>query len=385
MSQHHRHHLLLHRGAAAVLASGVLLVGLAACGDEDPKSSDDGGTQSTRVPDAAVAGADWLEGQLTDGVLYNDQYQVNDYSTTVEVAYALMAVDPDFGDGGVAVEGEISAALEAGVEDYAMPAKDVYAGSLAKLSAYAKDTGADPTDFGGVDVLAALEERTADDGTSAGRISDVSEYGDYANTFGQTWAVRGLTAAGSDEAAAELDFLLLQQCADGYFRQDFSAPDAKGQSCDDADGEASTDATALAVVLLHDLAEDDDVAAALDRAVEWLLAEQAEDGSYVGSSQLPTNSDSTGLAGWALQLAGEEDAAAAAAEWVLAHQVPQGCDGGLADAAGAIAYDDAALTAAAAKGITVKSAYQWRLATAQALPALLAAPDGAEPAPCPGA
>jgi hypothetical protein len=113
------------------------------------------------------------------------------------------------------------------------------------------------------------------------------------------------------------------------------------------------------------------------------VAEQAEDGSYVGSSQLPANSNSTGLAGWALQLAGEEEAAAAAGAWVLAHQVPEGCDGVLAEAAGAIAYDDTALIAAAAKGITEETAYQWRLASSQALPALLAAPESAEPAPCP--
>jgi len=380
MTQHHR----LRRGSSLLVAGPVLLAGLVGCGTEHENDRAAGGGMIDHVPAPAVAGATWLEGQLADGVLYNDQYQVDDYSTTVELAYALMALDPDFDDGGVPVEGEISAALEAGVGEYATPGKDVYAGSLAKLTAYATDTGADPADFGDVDVLAALEERTADEGASAGRISDVSQYGDYANTFGQAWAVRGLTQAGSDEAAAALDFLLLQQCADGYFRQDFSQPDAKDQSCDAAAGEASTDATALVVVLLHDLASGDaDLTAALDVAVAWLVEQQADDGSYVGSSQLPTNSDSTGLAGWALHLVGEEDAAAAAAEWVLAHQVPADCGGELADAAGAIGYDDAALTAAAANGITVKTAYQWRLASAQALPALLATPDGAEPASCP--
>jgi hypothetical protein len=381
------HHQRLRRGAVAIVATGIMLTGLASCGDEDGDATDadnKSGTTTSSVPAAAAVGADWLEGQLTDGVLFNEQYQVNDFSTTVELAYSLMAIDPDFDDGAAPIQAEISSALEAGVEEYAMPGKDVYAGSLAKLTAYATDTGADPTDFGGVDVLAALEERTADKGPTAGRISDVSEYGDYANSFGQTWAVRGLTNAGSDEAAAARDFLLLQQCADGYFRQDFSAPGAKDQSCDAAEGAASTDATALAVVLLDDLADsDDDLAAALDDAVGWLLAEQAEDGSYVGSSQLPTNSNSTGLAGWALQLAGEDDAAAAAAEWVLAHQVPEGCDGSLAGDAGAIAYDDAALAAAGAKGITEKTSYQWRLSSSQAVAALLAVPEDAEPAPCP--
>lgn len=376
MTKHHR----LRRGLLLVSAP-LLLTGLAACGSENENDAADSGGQVSEAPEPAVAGADWLESQLTDGVLFNDQYQVDDYSTTVELAYALRAVDPE----NPALE-DISTALEAGVEEYAMPGEDVYAGSLGKLTAYATDSGADPADFGGVDVVAALEDRTEDQGPTAGRISDVSQYGDYANTFGQAWAVRGLTQAGSDEAAAALDFLLQQQCADGYFRQDFSAPTDEDQSCDGAKSGSSTDATALAVVLLDDLADDQPALSdALDAAVAWLVEEQAEDGSYVGSSQLPANSDSTGLAGWALQIAGEDDAAAAAAEWVLAHQVPTDCDGELADAAGAIAYDDAALSDAAGKGITDKTAYQWRLATSQALPALLATPADAEPASCPAA
>ncbi len=61
------------------------------------------------------------------------------------------------------------------------------AGWLGKLVAFAADTGADPTD---------LEERTG----PTGRISDVSEYGDYANSLGRARAVRGLTMAGSTEA-----------------------------------------------------------------------------------------------------------------------------------------------------------------------------------------
>ncbi|MDZ5622944.1 hypothetical protein SFC88_19040 [Nocardioides sp. HM23] len=386
MSTHHRPVHRIRRVLAVSVGGLAVLTSLAACGDEDESSSepDPGALTSSRVTESATAGAAWLDGQLTDGVLYNDQYQVNDYSTTVELAYALMAVDVELAESDNTGLDEITAALEAGIEEYATPGKEIYAGSLAKLTSYATDTGADPRDFGGVDVVGALEEQTADDGTTAGRIGDVSEYGDYANSFGQAWAVRGLTNADSAEAAAARDFLLLQQCEDGYLRQDFSAPGAKDQSCDAAGGEASTDATALAVVLLHDVAEDDaELADALDAAVAWLVSEQAEDGSYVGSSQLPTNSNSTGLAGWALQLAGEDEAASAAAEWVLAHQVPEDCGGLLADAAGAIAYDDAALSAAAAKGITVKTAYQWRLATAQAVPALLATPDGAEPAACP--
>ena len=56
-----------------------------------------------------------------------------------------------------------------------------------------------------------------------------SQYGDYANGFGQAWAVRGLTLAGSDEAASARDFLLGQQC-DAGGPTDEDQPKAQKQS-----------------------------------------------------------------------------------------------------------------------------------------------------------
>lgn len=363
------------RRLGPVAAAAVLALSLAACGQEEDAVTEDptAGTSDTpETPEGALAAGDWLRSELDDGVLVNTQYDTADYSTTVEAVYALRAIEGDDAD----LSG-VSAALADGVDEYASPGKDIYAGSLAKLVAFAADTGADPTNFGGEDLVAQLEERTG----PTGRISDVSEYGDYANSLGQVWAVRGLTLAGSTEADVAWDHLLDQQCSAGFLRQDFPPP-AKATTCDVDGSEPSVDATALAVLLLHDVAEGHH-ADALDDAVAWLVEQQAGDGSYEGGGRLPANSNSTGLAGWALHVAGEEEAAAAAAEWVRAHQVPADCDGKLAEEAGAIAYDDAALIDAGAKGITVKTAYQWRLATAQAAPALLATPEDAEPAPCP--
>ncbi len=368
------------RRLGPVAVAAVLALSVAACGQEKEASTDQPTTGTVGSPEAATAAAEWIRGELKDGVLFNEQYDVADYSTTVEAAYALLAIEGDGAD-----LDDVSAALAEGVDAYASPDKDVYAGSTAKLVAFAADTGADATDFGGVDLVAQLEERTAENG----RISDVSQYGDYANSLGQAWAVRGLTEVASGEADAAWDYLLQQQCSDGYLRQDFPKPVKLGKvaetSCDDDASEASVDATALAVVLLHDVAETDEEIAAIEGAVAWLVEQQGEDGSYAGGGQLPVNGNSTGLAGWALRLVGEDDAAAAAAEWVLAHQVPADCEGMLADQAGAIAYDDTAYAAAGTKGITVKTAYQWRLTTVQAAPALLATPAGADPAQCPSA
>lgn len=374
---------LVRRRTVRVLAAGLALsFPLAACAKEDDGKSE-GHDAVAHTPEAALAGAAWLEGQLTDGVLFNDQYEVDDYSTTVELAYALRAVDPDS-----AALPAIAEALEGGAEAYASPGKDVYAGSTGKLVSFALDNGADPRDFGGADLVDQLERRTIDDGPAAGRISDRSSYGDYANSFGQAWAVRGLTLAGSAEAEAARDFLLEQQCDDGFFRLYFPAADADDQGCDAAGSPVEpVDTTALAYVLLHDLAEEDPVLdAALAEGIGFIVSQQAEDGSFSGGSgdAVVPNANSTGLAGWALHLAGEEDAAAAAATWVRAHQLGE-CAAPLDADAGAIGYDDAAVTAAGTDGLTIETDYQWRLATAQSLPALLAVPEDAPEAACPSA
>lgn len=359
----------------ALVATTTLALSLSACGGSAGSTAKDA---SATVPQAATDGADWLTGQLEHGVLVNHQYKTIDDSTTVELAYALRAVDPS----SPALK-QIGDALTKDATTYSHPDKKTfYSGATAKLLAFATDTGADPTSFGGLDLVKQMESLTA----PSGRIADVSKYGDYANTFGQTWAVRGLLGAKSKEAPAAEKYLLQQQCPAGFFRQDFSKPTAKSQSCSSKDP-ASVDTTALVVVLLEDKADGDAaLSGAIDRAVSWLKKHQGSDGSFVanlGGTPSGPNADSTGLAAAALRLGGDDADAAKAATWVRAHQVPSGCKGKLADAAGAIAYDDPTLAQAGKTGITVKTAYTWRLASAQAVPALLSVPDSAPAATCP--
>ena len=363
-------------GATAV----VLSLGLAACSrEDDDKKAVEGDTDVATASEAALAGASWLEGELSDGVLVNRQYKTDDYSTTVDLAYALRAVAPESD-----ALPRIADALASGADAYTSPGNEVYSGSTGKLLSFAIDAGADPHAFGGQDLVAQLEDRTADKGPAKGRISDKSQYGDYANGFGQAWAVRGLTLAGSDEAASARDFLLGQQCDAGFFRLYFPKATAAEQACGEAPDEP-VDTSALAYVLLHDLAEDDDVLAdALDKAIAYILTQQAADGSFSGGDggNVIANANSTGLAGWALHLAGEDEAATEAATWVRAHQLGE-CEGKLAADAGAIGFDDATVASAGRTGLTAKTEYQWRLATSQSVPALLAVSEGAPAAPCP--
>jgi len=332
-------------------------------------------------PVAGSAGADWLAGQLTDGLVHNDQYVFDDYGLTIDVALGLAAVGGQ--DARVAtVAGAVADHVDSYTTGVDYGSSDVYAGATAKALHLAEVAGADPTAFGGADLVARLEGLTSDSGPSAGRITDQSEYGDYANTIGQAFGASGLEAAGSTEAAAATTYLLDQQCAAGWFRLLFTTDaTAADQSCDGGVGsgasKADPDTTSLALILLADQADDPTVASALARAEAWLLAQQHDDGSFGGGTSTEgSNSNSTGLAGWALGVRGHTAEAERAAVWVRGLQAADTapCTTALTGETGAIAYDAAAFETGRTEGITDGTADQWRRASAQALPVLRWAP-----------
>ena len=318
-----------------------------------------GGPGPGRTRSPASTGADWLAGQLTDGLVHNDQYAFDDYGLTIDVALGLAAVGGQ--DARVAtVAGAVADHVESYTTGVDYGSSDVYAGATAKALHLADVAGADPTAFGGTDLVARLEGLTTDAGPSAGRIADQSEYGDYANTIGQAFAASGLDAAGSTEAAAATTYLLDQQCSDGWFRLLFTTDaTAADQSCDGgvASGasKADPDTTSLAVILLADQADDPTVAAALTKAEAWLLDQQHDDGSFGGgTSTEAANSNSTGLAGWALGVRGHTAEAERAAVWVRGLQAADTapCTTALTGETGAIAYDAAAFETGRTEGIT---------------------------------
>ncbi|MDP2774337.1 MAG: terpene cyclase/mutase family protein [Nocardioides sp.] len=336
-------------------------------------------------PIPVAAGAAWLESQLTDGLVHNDQYGFDDLGLSVDVALGLDAV----GGHDAAVQ-EITDAVAANVETYtsyqagATPdTTHVLAGSLAKALALATSTGRDGTAFGGKDLVAELEAQVAIEAPIAGRIQDTYDAtlpfeSDYANTIGQAFAVQGLDAEDSTLVDPVTDFLLAQQCSDGYFRLNFAAADAAEQSCD-ADPEAApdTDVTALAVIALQSQTDDTDVQTAVTKATGWLADAQRADGSFGGGTTTEApNANSTGLAGWALGVEGDTVSAAQAAVWVRGVQAddPEPCTTGLTGELGAIAYDGPSHGLGRSQGIVTETQDQWRRSTAQALPVLQWAP-----------
>lgn len=346
-------------------AAGLAVAGLAAGLTLTAPAAHAVTPTSAAVSDGAV----WLARQLTNGVVHNDQYDFDDYSTSVDIAIALDAI----GDHGTDVS-TIEDALKANVASYVTDgAGGIWAGSDAKAAYLAQLTGTDPTTFGGQDLIANLEAVTND---TTGAIHDSSTYGDYANTIGQTFAVSALDTAGSTEAAKATDWLLAQQCPAGGFSINLNQAATSCTSNADAD----PDATSYFLIVLGGASSTDArLARAVGKAEAWLMGRQNADGSFDGgaSTDYP-NSNSTGLAGWALGDLGDTDAATAAATWLRQHQVQplSACPSQLSGESGAIAYDGGALSAGRTDGITTGTQGQWRSASSQAVPALRWAPTG---------
>lgn len=322
----------------------------------------------------------WLKQQLTDNIVvggYLDTFtdpddpvwvKTKDYGLTADVGFALAAVG-----GSDRKVRQIGTAVADEVEAWVAPAEgEVYAGSVAKAGVLAAVAGKDPRSYGGLDLVALLEDRTSDAPPTAGRIEDQSEFGDFANTIGQSFAAWLLAEAGSAEAPAALSYLLQQQCEEGYFRLNFSAQESVDQSCDAGTAEesaADTDTTALAVIHLQQLpVQDPATIAAIADATRWLKATQKDNGSFGGGpSTKASNANSTGLAAWALGEQGSCKAAKKSAAWVANLQVTGKVKGTeLAGEKGAIAYDRAAFKKGKQDGIKRVDRDQWRRTSAQA-------------------
>ena len=338
------------RRIAALVAAPALFLGLA---------SGLAPAQADPSPSGTAAGT-WLAGELTNGLMHNPQFDFDDYGLTIDAGLAELSM------GNTAAATQIRNAIAAHVNDYITgdgggDPGSKYSGATAKTLVLAQRSGANPSSFGGVDLVSRLESLVA----PSGRIGDVSTFGDFANSIGQSFAVEGLNNANSTKGGAATSYLLLQQCPAGFFRLDLGDT----QCADNADPD--TDVTAFAMLALQTRRAQPAVDAALTKAVAWLKTTQAADGSFGGGAVTASpNTNSTGLAAAALGASCEIPAANKAAAYVRSFQVPAGQTGALASEVGAVAYDAAARTAGQTSGITDSTSDQWRRATAQATPGL---------------
>lgn len=371
-------HLIVRRSAALLAVPALSLTALVAASAPVFAAPD---------PAPAAAGAGWLADEvpesgilITSGEYDGVPYSYDDYGLSIDVGFALDAVGGQDETLGRVVDG-----IEANADKYTAPGFGtlVAAGATGKALSFLQATDGDATVQSGL--LSDLESTVATEGAIAGRVQDqldpTDEWAiDYASVISQSWAVSALDAGDSDLTDSATDFLLAQQCEDGFFRRQLSAVDAADQTCDGGAGAPDVDATSHAVRALSAQLEDTDVAAHVAEAVAWLENTQKANGGFGADATLPgVNANSTGLAGYALSLAGASDAAADAAAWLRGHQAANvsNCVYYAETDLGAIAYDDTARAAVQGSAIDATTVDQFRRGTAQALPALQWAQAGA--------
>lgn len=376
------------RTALVALSTAALGVGVLTA---PPASAEP--SPALRAAKAAAAGTDstpstiaaeWIADELTNGLIVTGSGP--DFGLTLDTGMALSTVA---GQG--ATVASINAAIEPRIADYVGDGtKEAYAGPLAKAATFARTAKKNPTSYGGRNLVVELEQRTADvpadpaaqpqAAAIAGRIFDKSEFGNYANVVGQSYAVRALAQANSTEAGAARDFLLKQQCASGYFRLNFDKADVPNQACTEgvAGSEADPDATSLAVINLIESGDKSQaVKDALAKAGTWLADRQRNSGAIrggAGTAQINTNS--TALGGYAMGLLKNRPAALKAALWVRKNQPVDKykCRTALTKDTGAVAYRKDRATDAKTSGIPAGARDEWRRATAQAILGLQFAP-----------
>lgn len=245
--------------------------------------------------------------------------------------------------------------LAANIKSYIGAGGELYAGAIAKALNVAVAQHVNPRNFGGTSLVTTLQGME----TPTGRFSDVSQYGDYSNALGQSFAVIGLHRAGADVSGKPVDYLLTLQCPNGSFRLDPTTV------CG-----SETDATSFAVQALIAVRGTQDTA--VQKGLDFLAGKQAADGGVGGGANTTAaNANSTGLAGQAF-LAGGRTAQARKATGYL-ESVQYGCSFP-APMRGGFAYDKATYAAKHKAGANATLGDQDTRATAQAILAVAGTP-----------
>ncbi|HMT50109.1 prenyltransferase/squalene oxidase repeat-containing protein [Dietzia sp. UBA5065] len=325
-----RRRALLSRTSAVLVTVGVALSTGVATSAAAPLDAGELSSVSGFLSAQLASGGDHFSTTF-DGIDYPD------HGLSADAVLALNAIGA-----GRAQADATTAYLQQNVGGYIGAGGETYAGATGKLLVVAASQGVPPTSFGGVDLVARLDSTL----TPSGRFSDVSEWGDYSNTLGQSWAIIGLSRVDRGPAASAVDFLRDQQCQDGGFRLDLGGT----TPC-----VSDPDATAMAVQALVAASDrtDPDVA----EAVAYLGDRMGADGGVGGAGPTSApNGNSTGLAAAAFAAAGDTARAGRARSFL--GSLFFGCDSPAA-LRGGIAYDAAALAA-------TESSDQVRRTTAQA-------------------
>ncbi len=241
---------------------------------------------------ARTAAAEWLVEQYDDDAIQG-------FGLLADLIFALVATD-EAEETVAFARDELEQLVGEGQGDGPQPS----VGELAKTALGIAVAGGDPDDVDGNSLIVPLRSRIVDAGPDAGRIGD-------AGPFIQALGVFALAATPEGAPEETLTWLADQACADGGYAFVIGQDDAGiSQGCP-AGTESEADTTAL---VAQALLLGPDVSSDADAAVQWLLDAQATDGGVDGTA------NDTGLAGQTLLAAGEDEAARAAAGFIVSLQ-----------------------------------------------------------------
>ena len=241
---------------------------------------DNGKTEVSSIPsptiragvlEAAKAGADWLKGQLKeDSYLEGKVGETTrkDVGLSIDALLAFRAAEE--WDAAKAVAAWVS--QPGALDDYASDQKGMtYPGAIAKTGlALSLDSVTYPD--GNAAQREMLAKRLVARLQDNGRFTDDSNYADTSNPITQSLAVMFLLKQGllADQKADPVKYLVEAACEDGSFPDSFDAPG----NCF-----GSVDATAYVMQSLVLIPEQNEV---VNKAAEWLIAQQTEQGQWNG-------------------------------------------------------------------------------------------------------
>ncbi|HET8616133.1 MAG TPA: hypothetical protein VFL94_11465 [Actinomycetales bacterium] len=279
---------------------------------------------------AAEKAASYLVVQLTEGDHVVGPYGP-DLGQTADVVLALSSLPAQ-----TASRDAAAAYLAAHVDDYVHGAAYVdgtewgekaganYAGPTGKAIVAALAAGLNPRALGGFDLVDELQGLMSTSGSTEGRFSDDSAYGDYSNPIGQAFDILALKRTTGDVPAPAVRYLLTAQCKDGGFADAYPASPASCTSNPDTTGLALQ---ALVAAGVTDSGSDTACAAA--KALAWLTAHDAKDGSYASGAVNPSASPTANVNSTAYAALGLTAATVGTAPQVAYLASVQNPDGGL--------------------------------------------------------
>jgi hypothetical protein len=305
----------IRRSAVIAVTSGVAVASLAL-----PTTALAKAPKSPKTHDASAAAAGFLARSLVGK--HHDHFTgsyVSDGKTVTYVNYgetadAILSMDA----AGVAQAAAKRATtyLEAHAGAYAGTSGDTYSpGAIGKLLLVAEAQHVKVTDFGGVDLVNALQATEGARGAAVGEYQQnaagTPEDFLYFSTVGQALPVLALASAGSaaQSDAAAVSFLEGQQCPDGGYPSPLQSDAATAcQAGGDVDSTAYAAQALLAVG-----------SPAATASLEWLRTHQHSNGSL----GRPGNANSTAIAIEAFVAGKNKAARAKARKWLVSRQL--GC------------------------------------------------------------